>query len=75
MSYRNGQVSVRDLRARLKQHLEAKEAAVIGDTYHVRAILVPVPPAWPSDAKGVRAVKRVAKQRFTDALRRAWPER
>lgn len=75
MRYRPGEISVRELRANLKEYLDATDAVIIGDRWNVRAILVPMPLSHWSNRKEANAANSRAKKRFTDALRRAWPLR
>ncbi len=65
-------VGVKALRRNLKKFIEGYEAIAIGDYYHVRAILVPVPPAGYGDNEKQKAL-RVAKQKFNALLKRESP--
>lgn len=55
-------LTVRELRAKLKQHIDASEATTIGNYYDLRAILVPVPrhDRW-TKAERVKALKKAMK--------------
>ncbi len=66
-------VGVRELRLHLKPYVEGDSAVIIGNTRHIRAILVPMDAHYWDSAKKKRRVRATAKRIFTEALARALP--
>lgn len=66
-------IGIRELRAKLREYVDASEPVIIGNYYSARAILVPIHRrAW-APAKEINAERSRAKQKFTEALARALP--
>lgn len=60
--------TVRELRAKLKQHIDAAEATTVGNYYDLRAVIVPIPRHDRWNKKERLAALKKARQLFEAAI-------